>query len=486
MPDSRDTVLTLDLGTSATKAAVWRGAELRGLTRAAIATEHPRPGHDEQDPRDWWRSVARSCAELRERVPADYEAVTAVGFSATRETFALFDAALHPLGAGILWSDRRGDEEAAGMGDPGAFRAATGVVLTGGAHAAKLAWVARHDPDALGRARWILAPRDVVLARLTGAVVTDETLASRTGLCALEGGWRDTAREAYGDRLPPIVAASSVVGHVLPDAARELGLPRDRAVRVVAGAGDRACEVLGTGASSQAPMVSWGTTANVSVPHPGPAREVPAVAAASRGALGGYVVEAGVSTVGAAVGWLSALTGRSHDALLADAAAVEPGAGGVLALPWFAGARAPWWRADAHAVFAGLSLAHGPAELTRAVVEGVAFDVARSLELVAPARAELAVAGGGAGDDLWRGLLAAVACLPVVRRTVDDAASVGARLVVAHALGESLAVDDVNPVAEREEPDAALVTAYREVRAASDTAAAAALTWRPERRVATT
>jgi len=220
VPDSRDTVLTLDLGTSATKAAVWRGAELRGLTRAAIATEHPQPGHDEQDPRDWWRSVARSCAELRQRAPADYEAVSAVGFSAARETFALFDAALHPLGAGILWSDRRGDEEAASMGDPAAFRAATGVVLTGGAHAAKLAWVARHDPDALRRARWILAPRDVVLARLTGAVVTDETLASRTGLCALEGGWRDTARDAYDDRLPPIVAASSVVGDVLPDAAR--------------------------------------------------------------------------------------------------------------------------------------------------------------------------------------------------------------------------------------------------------------------------
>jgi len=184
-----------------------------------------------------------------------------------------------------------------------------------------------------------------------------------------------------------------------------------------------------------------------------------------------------MSTAGAAVGWLSALTGRSHDALLADAAAVEPGARGVLALPWFAGARAPWWRADAHAVFAGLSLAHGPAELTRAVLEGVAFDVARSLELAAPERAELAVAGGGAGDDLWRGLLAAVASLPVVRRTVDDAASVGARLVVGHALGESLGVNDVNPVAGRETPDAPLVTAYREVRAASDTAAAAALTW---------
>jgi xylulokinase len=222
-------------------------------------------------------------------------------------------------------------------------------------------------------------------------------------------------------------------------------------------------------------MVSWGTTANVSVPHPGPASAVPTIAAVSRGALGGYVVEAGVSTAGAAVGWLAALTGHAHDALLAEAASVEPGARGVVALPWFAGARAPWWRADAHASFSGLSLVHGPAELARAVVEGVALDVARSLERTAPERAELVLAGAGAGDDLWRRVLAAVSGLTVVRRAVDDAASVGARLLVAHALGESLGVDRLNPVVRREAPEPALVTAYRAVRAASDSAAAAAL-----------
>jgi xylulokinase len=475
VPDPRDSVLTLDLGTSATKAAVWRGTELRALARAPITTTHPRPGHDEQNPLDWWSSIARSCAELRDRAPGEYRAVAAIGFSAARETFALFDDALRPLGPGLLWSDRRADHEAGAMGDPREFRAATGVVLTGGAHAAKLAWVARHTPDALQRARWILAPRDLALARLTGVVVTDETLASRTGLCGFDGGWLDEARDAYGDRLPPIVAASSIVGDVVPDVARELGFPLDRPVPVVAGAGDRACEVLGTGASPQAPMVSWGTTANVSVPHPGPARDLPAVAAVSRGALGGYVVEAGVSSAGAAVAWLAALTGRAHDGLLAEASSVEPGARGVVALPWFAGARAPWWRADAHAVFTGLSLAHGPAELTRAVVEGVALDVARSLELAAPDRTELVLAGGGAGDGLWRRVLAAVTCVPVVRRTVDDAASAGARLVVAHALGASLDVDALNPVAGREAPDPELVTAYREVRTASDAAAAAAL-----------
>jgi xylulokinase len=187
------------------------------------------------------------------------------------------------------------------------------------------------------------------------------------------------------------------------------------------------------------------------------------------------VVEAGVAAAGAAVAWLATLTGRAHDVLLADAASVEPGARGVVALPWFAGARAPWWRTDVQAAFTGLSLVHGPAEVARAIVEGVALDVARALELVAPERAEIVAAGGGAGDDLWRGVLSAVARLPVARRTVDDAASVGARVVVAHALGEQVDVDALNPVAGREAPDPLAANAYREVRAASDIAAAAAL-----------
>ncbi len=154
---------------------------------------------------------------------------------------------------------------------------------------------------------------------------------------------------------------------------------------------------------------------------------------------------------------------------------MAPGAGGLLALPWLHGARAPWWRSDAHGAFLGLSAAHGPSELARALVEGVAFDVARSVELVAPGASALALAGAGAGREPWRPVLEGVTGLPTVRRRLDDAASVGARLVVATARGEALDTDSANPVLDRHEPDPALVAAYRPVRAGSDAAAAAVL-----------
>jgi xylulokinase len=222
-------------------------------------------------------------------------------------------------------------------------------------------------------------------------------------------------------------------------------------------------------------MVSFGTTANVSVPHAGPVSSLPTVAAVSRGALGGFLVEAGLSAAGAAIAWLASLTGRSHDELFEAAAAAPAGASGALALPWLAGARGPWWQPDARAAFVGLTDAHGPPELARAILEGVAFDVARCVTLVAPAATGVVAAGGGAAHGVWRAVLAAATQRTVVRRAVDEAASVGARLVVAAARGEDTDVDRLNPVADREAPDPALVPVYRRVRQESDAAAAAVL-----------
>ncbi|MGZ6999336.1 MAG: xylulokinase [Acidimicrobiia bacterium] len=472
------TVLTLDLGTSATKAALWAGGVRRALHRAPLATAHPGPDRVEQEPGAWWDSVVDSCARVRDAVgDHTWAGIDAVGFSAARSTFALVDDELAPIGPGIVWSDARATDQLDHFGDPSRIHDRTGMHLTAGCAAAKVAWVAAHEPDRFARARWVLAPRDLVVARLTGVVVTEPTLESRTGWTALDGEL--LADDALRHRLPRTVASTARLDPASDDRWwAALALPR-RAV-VVPGAGDRACEVLGTGATATCPMVSWGTTANVSLPYAGPASAFPPVAQVSRAPDAGFLLEAGLAAAGSAVGWLARLTGRSVEDLWRGLAEITPGADGVRALPWFQGARAPWWRADATAAFHGLTPAHTPAHLARAVVEGIALDVQRSLELLGAPGTAITLAGAGAANVTWAAILGGVTSRAVVVRSEPEAASVGALLLTQQALGVPTPLDEVNPVRARRGPVPELVAAYGEVRADADRTAETALRLRDD------
>ena len=247
----------------------------------------------EQDPASWWPSVVAAADQARAELDTrhgtrhgtrldsgssdGWEAIEAVGFAAARQSFVPVAADGTPLGPALLWSDRRAAAEARAVADSfgpdgaATVRRCTGVVLDAGSVAAKVAWLERHEPDRLEASRWLLAPRDVIAWRLTGEVSTDVTLASATGLFGMGtdvlGPVVPGLLDAVGslaDRLPEPRRSDSIVGGVRRQPAAELGLRAD--IPVVIGAGDRACEVLGAGASERWPMVSWGTTANVSVP----------------------------------------------------------------------------------------------------------------------------------------------------------------------------------------------------------------------------
>src|SRR5262249_23558537 len=156
VPVSDGTVLTLDLGTGATKAGLWSGPRLAALARVPMATQHPKAGWAEQEPTRWWSSVVEACAQGRAVAPDIYAAVRAIGFAAARESFVLVDGALTPLGPGILWSDQRAGLEAKKLGDAGEFRARSGVVLNAATHAAKLLWVREHRAEQFAESRWVL------------------------------------------------------------------------------------------------------------------------------------------------------------------------------------------------------------------------------------------------------------------------------------------------------------------------------------------
>ena len=478
-------ILTVDLGTTVTKVGLWDRDGLVALAGAAVTTAHPAPGFAEQQPAEWWTSLAAACAELRDRMPGGFGSVDVVGCTGARQSFALVDAVARPLGPALVWSDHRAAGEARSLrqarGDAaaGRFDATADATVDAGSTAAKIAWLATHDRGRLEASTWLLAPRDLVVWWLTGTVATDVTMASRTGLYDGTGRIDGMLAGLAATRLAPVFPSDQVVGGVTGPVAELLGLAAG--TPVVIGAGDRASEVLGTGAGEQAPMVSWGTTANLSVPLAHPPAQVPPGVVVSAGALGGWLLEAGLSAAGSILAWLGGVTGRTPEELAALAATSPPGARGVTATPWLGGARAPWWRHDATAALVGLEPAHGPGDLARAVVEAVAWDLQRCLQVMVartpggPSPTHLALAGSGASLAVWREVLGGITGLPSVSRRSGQAASAGAALLAARAVGIPLSLDGADPIERQSVPDGEVVRAYQGLRDAADRTAAAVM-----------
>ena len=477
-------ILTIDFGTTVTKVALWGDDGLAALARSELATTRPQVGWAEQDPLRWWTTLVIACAEARAQAPRAFAEVDVVACSGARQTFVPVTARGDPIGKGILWSDHRAASSARAlaerMGGDDINRARTGIPLDAGAVAAKLAWLEEHEPDRMEAAHVILSPRDLVVYRMTDQIVTDATFASRSGLYDFDGNAvRELAGPALG-KLPTVVAPDTVVGNLKSVPGAELGLRPG--IPVVIGAGDRQCEVMGSGSSEDHPMVSWGTTANVSVPvHERPVPS-PAGAVVTRAADGGWLLEGGLSAAGSFLAWLGTLIDRTPDELARLASESPPGARGVVAVPWLDGARAPWWRDDARAGFMGLGSAHGASDLARAVMEAVAWDVLRVMEVVTVGRlggstaAGVTLGGVGSRLPVWVEVLTSVLGVPALRHRSGEAASAGAALLAGKALGLGLSLEQLDPVEAVIEPDPAAVEVYRRLRPLVDHVAEAVLT----------
>jgi xylulokinase len=480
-------ILTVDLGTTLTKVVLWDHEGPVAQAGIPVRTVHPAPGWAEQAPSEWWSSTVAACAQLRAHAGGRFGPVEAVGCTGARQTFVPVDARGRSMGPAIVWSDRRAALEATTLADAmgGADRVfdRTGVPLDAGSVAAKIAWLADHDRRRLAASAWLLTPRDLVAWHLTGEVVTDATMASRTGLYDIDGQVVGELAGTAATNLAPIVPSDQVCGRLVPEAASVLGL--EVGTPVVIGAGDRACEVLGAGAGEARPMVSWGTTANVSLPLGDGPPVRPRGMVLSRAAGGGWLVEGGLSSAGSFVEWLGRLTGHPPTELSELARRSPPGARGVTAAPWLDGARAPWWRPHAGAAFLGLSSEHGVADLARALFESVGWEVKRCLDAMdarrpaGPSADALALAGAGAAVTVWVESLTGITGLPGTRRRSGQAASAGAALLAATAVGADFTLEEMDPVDDRIEPDPAAVSHYVGLRPHAERVASAMIELTP-------
>ncbi len=455
----------LDVGTSAVKGLALDGdGAVIAAAEAAYPLSTPHPGWAEQDPEDWWRAASHVLAELE----AAAGTPVGIGLSGQMHGLVALDSSDRLLRPAMLWNDQRTAAECAKI------EAALGlerlIELTGNRAlpsftAPKLLWVRNHEPDVFARIAHVLLPKDYVRLRLCGEHASD--VADASGTLLLDVGARDWSEEVLDalelERawLPRLHESPEVSG------ATPAGVP------VAAGAGDQASGALGAGIDSPGPVsVVLGTSGVVFAVLERYAADPRARVQVFCHALPGVWHAMGVMLSAAgSLQWLHAILDTDYEQLTREAQAWPPCTEGLLFLPYLAGERTPHADPDARGAYAGLSIRHDRGALVRALLEGVAFGLRDSLELVRElgARPEVGrVSGGGARSEEWLRIVASALELPLQRTTVEEAAAFGAALLGGVAGGTWRDVPAAVAAAvrprERIEPVAEWVEPYREGR----------------------
>ena len=459
--------LGIDLGTTTAKAAIIDFENgVVAISGVEYPTYYPKPGWAEQDVDDWWNAVRRAIFEVMGKAKVDPSEIAGIAVSSHRESVALLDEKGNLLDRVPIWLDKRSLPQTEWIKrnfDVKEIYKKTGLIVDPTFTATKLLWYKENKPEVLRKAKVALQPKDYIVYKLTGKYTTDVTIASRTMLFDITKlEWSEDLFEAFGlqecaELFPHTSFSDEVVGETTKDAAKELSILEG--IPVMGGAGDRQCEILGAGVlDSTRVEESTGTGSTTATTVDSPVLDdkmrVVVTAAAIRGK---WNIEAGMSTAGAVLRWfrdqfcqgeqvLANLTRRrAYEYLDMEAEYVPPGANGLIVLPFFGGARAPRWNPYARGLILGLTVHHTRSHVFRALMEGIAFEIRKILEVLEELGVyskELVVLGGGGKTPTWARIKANVTKRRVVIPQVLDATLIGDAILVGTGTGELSSISE--------------------------------------------
>jgi xylulokinase len=443
-------VIGVDSSTTATKAVVWdREGRAVSEGRQEFDLTIPRPGWHEQDAQEWWRSTAAALRQAAGAVNASE--IEAIGLTHQRETFACLDEDDTPLRPAILWLDGRAVKEVEEYGSDEIHKA-TGKPPDTTPALYKLLWLRDHEPDVLERAARVVDVHAFLVRQLTGEWRTTWACADPLGLVDMETfEWSGEALDLVGlerGQLCELAAPGSVMGELRVDVAEDLGLPAG--IPVVGGAGDGQSAGLGANVTTPGRAYLNLGTAVVSGTYSdeyawgrefrtlgGPLPRTYTLETLLQG--GTYTITWFVNKLAGTDAARLGLDLSDEELLEAAAARVEPGADGLLAIPYWNQAQTPYWDDYARGVILGFRGHHGKGHIFRAILEGIAFEQRMMTDYVAAALDQaidvyLAV-GGGSRSALWCQIIA-----DATRRTVTacrevETTSLGAGMHAAAAIG---------------------------------------------------
>jgi xylulokinase len=441
--------LGIDVSTTGVKALLIDGQG--GVIETAttdLPLSTPRPLWSEQNPADWWDGAIKSIQQVIAKSGISGNDIEAIGLTGQMHGLTLLDEAGQVLRPAILWNDQRTgaqcDEIRERLGKRRLVEITGNDALTGFT-APKILWVREHEPDVYAKVRHILLPKDYVRFKLTGDYAVDK--ADGAGMLLMDVKRRDWSGEVLealdipAAWLPRAYEGPEVTGHISDEAAQLTGLKAG--TPVVGGGGDQAAQAVGVGAVAPGIIaLTLGTSgvvfASSAEPFIEPEGRLHAFchSVPNRWHMMGVMLSAAGS-----LRWYrdTMAAGVDFDALVKPAADIPAGSEGLLFLPYLTGERTPHPDPLARGAFVGLTIRHSQPHLTRAVLEGVAFGLRDSFELMKSAGLteikQVRASGGGARSLLWRQILADVLGVELVTVNTTEGAAYGAALLAAVGAG---------------------------------------------------
>ncbi len=440
----------IDLGTSSVKILLMEGD---GTVKKIVSREYPlsfpKPGWSEQNPSDWYTQTMDGLKELLQE--ADKRQVAGISFGGQMHGLVILDKEDNVIRPAILWNDGRTTEECDYLNHTiGTDKLSeyTANIAFAGFTAPKLLWLSKHEPDNFAKIDKIMLPKDYLAYRLTGVHATDVSDAS--GMLLLDVKNRKWSQEMCDichisiEQLPELFESYEAIGTLKADVAAELGVSTQ--VKVAAGAGDNAAAAVATGTVGEGKCnISLGTSGTIFISSDKFRVDDNNALHAFCGANGKYhLMGCMLSAASCNKWWMDEIIG-SKDYAKEQEQITKLGENHVFYLPYLMGERSPYNDPDARATFTGMTMDTTRADMTQAVLEGVAFALRDSFEIAKALGIPLErtkICGGGAKSPLWRTIVANVLGIPVDILETEEGPSLGGAMLAAVACGEYASVEE--------------------------------------------
>ena len=464
----------IDLGTSAVKLLLMDG---EGKIQKIVSREYPlyfpHPGWSEQKPEDWYEQVMDGMKELI--AEADKSQIAGISFGGQMHGLVILDKEDQVIRPAILWNDGRTCEECDYLNNvigKEKLSEYTANISFTGFTAPKILWVKNKEPENFKKIVKIMLPKDYIAYKLTGVNCTDVSDASGMLLMDVKNRcWSKEMCEICGiteEMLPKLYESYECVGTVKPEIAKELGIPET--VKVAAGAGDNAAAAVGTGTVGDGMCnISLGTSGTIFISSEKFGVDKNNALHAFAHADGHYhLMGCMLSAASCNKWWMDEIIGTSDYG--AEQKKISTlGENHVYFLPYLMGERSPHNNPNARGTFIGMTMDTTRADMTQAVLEGVAFALRDSFEVAKSLGIKIErtkICGGGAKSPLWKKMIANILNLKVDVIESEEGPALGGAMLAAVACGEYKNVEEaaakIVKIIDTVEPEKELVKKYDE------------------------